>query len=96
MKRGILGSDITKAMKEYEVDPVFVAEMVNGRLCLTLADETSFEDLGVDLWDNGVPLEEPTCRECGCTDDHACEGGCYWVEEGLCSNCAPLDIEIVE
>lgn len=29
-----------------------------------------------------------TCRMCGCTDDHACEGGCYWVEEDLCSQCA--------
>lgn len=28
------------------------------------------------------------CRVCGCTDDNACEGGCYWVEENLCSACA--------
>lgn len=28
------------------------------------------------------------CRQCGCTDDRACEGGCYWVEEDLCSACA--------
>ncbi len=28
------------------------------------------------------------CRICGCTDDNACEGGCYWVEEDLCSACA--------
>jgi hypothetical protein len=28
------------------------------------------------------------CRECQCTDDHACEGGCYWVEPDLCSACA--------
>lgn len=27
------------------------------------------------------------CRVCGCTDDHACPGGCYWVEEDLCSQC---------
>ena len=27
------------------------------------------------------------CRVCGCTDDHACPGGCYWVEEDLCSEC---------
>ena len=30
------------------------------------------------------------CRVCGCTDDHACPGGCYWVEEDLCSACAEL------
>lgn len=27
------------------------------------------------------------CRECGCTDDHACEGGCWWVSYDLCSAC---------
>lgn len=27
------------------------------------------------------------CRECGCTDDAPCEGGCSWVEEDLCSRC---------
>lgn len=29
------------------------------------------------------------CRLCGCTDDHACPAGCYWVEPNLCSACAP-------
>lgn len=29
-----------------------------------------------------------TCRVCGCTDDHACPGGCYWVKPDLCSRCA--------
>jgi hypothetical protein len=28
-----------------------------------------------------------TCRECGCTDDRACRGGCFWVEKDLCSRC---------
>jgi hypothetical protein len=28
-----------------------------------------------------------TCRLCGCTDDNACFGGCYWVEPDLCSEC---------
>ena len=30
------------------------------------------------------------CRVCGCTDAHACEGGCSWVddEHTLCSRCA--------
>lgn len=27
------------------------------------------------------------CRICGCTDDNACMGGCYWVEDDLCSSC---------
>ncbi len=40
------------------------------------------------------PVEEECaeagiCRTCGCTDTHACAGGCWWVEADLCSACAP-------
>lgn len=28
-----------------------------------------------------------TCRSCGCTDERACLGGCWWVEVDLCSTC---------
>lgn len=28
------------------------------------------------------------CRICGCTWNHACVGGCYWVEDDLCSQCS--------
>jgi hypothetical protein len=36
----------------------------------------------------------PRCRKCGCTDRHACPGGCSWVEDPeklgeLCSACVP-------
>lgn len=27
------------------------------------------------------------CEVCGCTDLHACPGGCSWVRPGLCSAC---------
>lgn len=27
------------------------------------------------------------CRECGCTDEQGCEGGCVWAEADLCSSC---------
>lgn len=36
---------------------------------------------------------EATCVYCGCTDSHACAGGCQWVElhqhtpTGVCSHC---------
>ncbi len=30
----------------------------------------------------------PACRVCGCTDDNACLGGCWWIEPDLCSACA--------
>jgi len=38
-----------------------------------------------------VPVEHPedSCRFCGCTDDHACPGGCSWVDPAhtICSAC---------
>lgn len=37
---------------------------------------------------NEKPLfDEESCRVCGCTWNNACSGGCYWVEEDLCSQC---------
>jgi hypothetical protein len=30
------------------------------------------------------------CRVCGCTDRSACEEGCEWVGEDLCSACQPV------
>lgn len=34
-----------------------------------------------------------TCRVCGCTDERACHGGCFWVEQDLCSSCAKLSVK---
>jgi hypothetical protein len=34
------------------------------------------------------------CRVCGCTEEHACEGGCSWVEPDLCSACAEGDKKV--
>ncbi|PNT91265.1 hypothetical protein [Clostridium thermosuccinogenes] len=39
---------------------------------------------------------EQRCRVCGCTDYHACEGGCYWVEDDLCSRCAEFEENVLE
>jgi Holliday junction resolvasome RuvABC endonuclease subunit len=38
-------------------------------------------------------IDETACRVCGCTDNHACDGGCCWVPDPLalgelCSACA--------
>ena len=41
----------------------------------------------VEEWE--VSAFESVCRVCSCTDDHACAGGCIWVEADLCSACAP-------
>lgn len=47
--------------------------------------------------DDGAPgPSEPVleCTMCGCTDERACPGGCWWVhgplDDPLCSGCARL------
>ena len=30
---------------------------------------------------------EMFCLNCGCTQEHACEGGCGWAQPYKCSNC---------
>ena len=43
-----------------------------------------------------------TCVHCGCTDDHACPGGCAWAIKhdatmtGVCSQCVPKEIKLVD
>jgi hypothetical protein len=32
------------------------------------------------------------CRNCGCSDERACEGGCWWIAADLCSECAPVAV----
>lgn len=41
-------------------------------------------------------FDERRCRVCGCTDDNACPGGCYWVEDDLCSTCADKMLKKLE
>jgi hypothetical protein len=36
---------------------------------------------------SGVQDAAPRCRGCGCTEGQACEGGCIWATEDLCSAC---------
>lgn len=32
-------------------------------------------------------ITKRTCRICGCTDDHACNPPCWWVDDDACSSC---------
>ncbi len=41
-------------------------------------------------------IKEQKCRVCGCTENHACPGGCYWVEWDLCSKCVGKEAENYE
>lgn len=33
------------------------------------------------------------CLQCGCTDEHACGDGCWWVDDShtRCSSCGPVE-----
>ncbi|MHB1681619.1 MAG: hypothetical protein ACYCYO_02145 [Bacilli bacterium] len=63
-----------------------------------LADRLLATDLAPAVHTSGAAVpapagEERTCLVCGCTDDHACEGGCFWVAHDLCSACmVPLNL----
>lgn len=35
-----------------------------------------------------------SCRECGCTNERACQGGCSWMAPGLCSSCLPGLVDV--
>jgi len=42
-----------------------------------------------------LPPGPGVCRVCGCTDEHGCPEGCWWVEPDLCSSCAGAVSETV-
>jgi hypothetical protein len=73
-----------------------VAELLDDVLhCLKIATrlmETAVERIEDEDKDEEDVSCEAQCRMCGCTDSHACPGGCYWVEDpldigDLCSQC---------
>lgn len=48
----------------------------------------------LDQHTKGVGTGRPIpgiCNRCGCTETHACAGGCAWAnpQKTLCSRCAP-------
>ena len=72
-------------MKKFEAQvPKAGAKKDKGKKAAPAAEASDDEEQLED--DAG---DERTCRECGCTENMACEGGCSWVEEDLCSQCAP-------
>ncbi len=46
---------------------------------------------GKGVHSSGDDAEPGTCRQCGCSEEAACEGGCAWADETetLCTACAP-------
>lgn len=45
-----------------------------------------------DCYEIAINADFVICRECGCSDNNACLGGCYWVQPDLCSSCAPDEL----
>ena len=37
---------------------------------------------GEELWNRQM-----RCKVCGCTEEKACKGGCYWIAPYLCNKC---------
>lgn len=56
-----------------------VGEHVGGRRPIQTIEEVRMTD---------IEAGGRQCRECGCTDNAACPGGCSWVGLDLCSDCA--------
>lgn len=49
---------------------------------------TEREDIMAILKFKGIgQVDKRLCRVCGCTQFHACPGGCYWVTDDQCSKC---------
>lgn len=85
-------------MEEQPSDPppTEVEEEIQGSDCDGCESETCegcASYLGTDPEPEPEPepeMEVRKCRVCGCTDENACEGGCEWVEEDLCSACSDV------
>lgn len=46
-----------------------------------------FNAIAGSVLDDATKPNVRTCRVCGCTDMHACEGGCSWANANTCSRC---------
>jgi hypothetical protein len=45
---------------------------------------------------SAVMLGIRVCGVCGCSDNDACEDGCWWIAEDLCSRCGSESVEITD
>lgn len=56
--------------------------------------ETTENDIKDVFTESEDPQPIQKCRVCGCTQERACPGGCYWVEPDLCSSCEGIAEQI--
>lgn len=50
-------------------------------------NKDEYHKVKIEFGNQMIGITERKCRICGCTDKHACPGGCHWVEKDLCSTC---------
>jgi len=69
-------------------DVLFMSEgFINGEPDIVGLEDDQIIALYQELKSRYSFLKEKKCRVCGCTDVCACPGGCYWVQDDLCSSC---------
>lgn len=71
---------------EHEV-PILLWPM--SRTSVTVGDSLAGDAMYQYCTRCAMDPDSDRCRVCGCTQNHACEEPCSWVEPGLCSSCAP-------
>jgi hypothetical protein len=77
---GLIDGPVTPVLRRWE----HAEQMANRLLDAAVPCDFDLYPEGPDLAALGIRA----CRECGCTDEDACPGGCGWVEPDLCSQCA--------
>ncbi|OPY74738.1 MAG: hypothetical protein A4E64_02160 [Syntrophorhabdus sp. PtaU1.Bin058] len=81
-----------KPVRYFSKDPIgeAVIKMIREDLIreINLQEAFAVGDTDFQKWKKGV---WPICRKCGCSNNNACPGGCFWVEDDLCSQCAGGD-----
>lgn len=86
-------------MSETEDETVTVGITIRSDAPSALVDEVDAfaQLLGATHQINVSITQLHVCRACGCTDDEACFGGCWWVtpEADICSACAPEEAATV-
>lgn len=81
---------------EHREDATIINEPVGPLETATAADLGIEPDGTFSTFDTPDAMAPPdlaartgwACRVCGCTPERACEGGCAWAAENLCTKCA--------
>lgn len=99
MRAKIMETRIVEELREITGNPhLFARDVMEwnaSRSAVRLSvkpDEVMIECPKAGVWAAVTKRAAEVCSRCGCTQDRACEGGCYWIEtrEGepkVCSAC---------